>query len=46
MWGLRRALAGMEPERALGVLTNQLRETESNVEFLLTVQKNGLRLVD
>lgn len=46
MWGLRRALAGMEPEHALGVLTNQLRKTESNVEFLLTVQKNGLRLVD
>ena len=46
MWGLRRALAGMEPEQALGVLTNQLRKTESNVEFLLTVQKNGLRLVD
>ena len=46
MWGLRRTLAGMEPEQALGVLTNQLRKTESNVEFLLTVQKNGLRLVD
>ena len=46
MWGLRRALAGMEPEQARGVLTNQLRKTESNVEFLLTVQKNGLRLVD
>ena len=46
MWGLRRALAGMEPEQAQGVLTNQLRKTESNVEFLLTVQKNGLRLVD
>ena len=46
MWGLRRALAGMEPEQALNILTNQLRKTESNVEFLLTVQKNGLRLVD
>ncbi len=46
MWGLRRALAGMEPEQALNSLTNQLRKTESNVEFLLTVQKNGLRLVD
>mgnify|MGYP000943850064 FL=1 len=46
MWGLRRALAGMESEQALNILTNQLRKTESNVEFLLTVQKNGLRLVD
>ena len=46
MWGLRRALTGMEPEQALNILTNQLRKTESNVEFLLTVQKNGLRLVD
>ena len=45
MWGLRRALAGMEPEQALNILTNQLRKTESNVEFLLTVQKNGLRRV-
>ena len=25
MWGLRRALAGMEPEQALNILTNQLR---------------------
>ena len=46
MWGLRRALAGMEPEQALNILTNQLRKTESNVEFLLTAQNNGLRLVD
>ena len=44
MWGLRRALAGMEPEQALGVLTNQLRKTQNNAEFLITVQKNGLRV--
>lgn len=42
MWGLRRVLAGLEPEQALGVLTSRLRETQSNVEFLLTVQKRGL----
>lgn len=44
MWGLRRVLAGMEPEQALSVLTNQLRKTDSNAEFLMTVQKNGLRM--
>ena len=44
MWGLRRVLAGMEPEQALSVLTNQLRKTETNAEFLMTVQKNGLRM--
>ena len=44
MWGLRRVLAGMEPEQALSVLTNQLRKTETNAEFLMTVQKTGLRM--
>ncbi|MFW0155709.1 transcription termination factor Rho [Rothia sp. P6271] len=42
MWRLRRVLAGLEQEQALGVLTSKLRETQSNVEFLLTVQKSGL----
>lgn len=42
MWRLRRVLAGLDQEQALGVLTSKLRETQSNVEFLLTVQKSGL----
>ena len=39
-----KVLIGMEPEQALSVLTNQLRKTETNAEFLMTVQKNGLRM--
>lgn len=42
MWRLRRVLAGLDQEQALGVLTSKLRDTQSNVEFLLTVQKSGL----
>ncbi|QRZ62270.1 transcription termination factor Rho [Rothia sp. ZJ932] len=42
MWGLRRVLAGMEQEQALNLLTSRLRETGSNVEFLLAVQKSQL----
>ncbi len=42
MWRLRRVLAGLDQEQALGVLTSKLRDTGSNVEFLLTVQKSGL----
>lgn len=42
MWRLRRVLAGLDQEQALSVLTSKLRDTQSNVEFLLTVQKSGL----
>ncbi|MEX3609604.1 transcription termination factor Rho [Rothia sp. LK2588] len=42
MWRLRRVLAGLDQEQALSVLTSKLRDTGSNVEFLLTVQKSGL----
>lgn len=42
MWRLRRVLAGLDQEQALGVLTSKLRDTQSNVEFMLTVQKSGL----
>lgn len=42
MWRLRRVLAGMDPEQSLSVLLSKLRETGSNVEFLLTVAKSGL----
>lgn len=42
MWRLRRVLAGMDQEQSLSVLLNKLRETQSNVEFLLTVAKSGL----
>ncbi|MDO4898564.1 MAG: transcription termination factor Rho, partial [Rothia sp. (in: high G+C Gram-positive bacteria)] len=42
MWRLRRVLAGMDQEQSLSVLLSKLRETGSNVEFLLTVAKSGL----
>ncbi|MFW0168830.1 transcription termination factor Rho [Rothia sp. P4278] len=42
MWRLRRVLAGMDQEQSLSVLLSKLRETQSNVEFLLTVSKSGL----
>lgn len=43
MWGLRRVLAGMEQEQALNLLTTKLRDTGSNVEFLLSVQKSQFK---
>ncbi|WP_237233193.1 transcription termination factor Rho [Rothia nasisuis] len=42
MWRLRRVLAGMDQEQSLSILLNKLRDTQSNVEFLLTVAKSGL----
>ena len=42
MWRLRRVLAGLDQQQALEVLTSKLRETSSNVEFLLKVQKTTL----
>ncbi|MBD2761094.1 transcription termination factor Rho [Kocuria sp. cx-455] len=42
MWKLRRVLSGLEQQQALELLTNKLRETQSNTEFLLQVQKTTL----
>nr|WP_231916075.1 transcription termination factor Rho [Microbacterium karelineae] len=41
-WKLRRALAGMDQQHALGVILEKLKETESNVEFLVQMQKSAL----
>ncbi|MFE5672532.1 transcription termination factor Rho [Agromyces sp. NPDC056523] len=38
-WKLRRALAGLEPQQALEAVLGRLRETQSNTEFLLLMQK-------
>lgn len=40
-WKLRRALAGLEPQQALEAVLGRLRETQSNTEFLLLMQKNA-----
>ncbi|MFT3798547.1 MAG: transcription termination factor Rho [Microbacterium sp.] len=39
-WKLRRALAGLDPQQALEVILGKLKETSSNVEFLLQMQKS------
>jgi transcription termination factor Rho len=40
-WKLRRALAGLEPQQALEAILGRLRETQSNTEFLLLMQKSA-----
>jgi transcription termination factor Rho len=42
MWRLRRVLSGLDTQQALELLTTKIRETGSNVEFLLQVQKTTL----
>ncbi|AJT41353.1 transcription termination factor Rho [Psychromicrobium lacuslunae] len=42
MWRLRRVLSGLEQQQALELLTSKLRETQSNVEFLMQIQKSTL----
>ncbi|HEX4058560.1 MAG TPA: transcription termination factor Rho [Galbitalea sp.] len=39
-WKLRRALAGIEPQQALETVLGKLKETASNVEFLMQIQKS------
>ena len=41
-WKLRRALAGLDPQQALEVVLGKLKETDSNVEFLLQMQNAQL----
>nr|WP_314843320.1 transcription termination factor Rho [uncultured Microbacterium sp.] len=38
-WKLRRALAGLDQQQALEVVLGKLKETHSNVEFLVQMQK-------
>jgi transcription termination factor Rho len=39
-WKLRRALAGLDQQQALEVVLGKLKETHSNVEFLVQMQKS------
>ncbi|WP_368499537.1 transcription termination factor Rho [Herbiconiux sp. A18JL235] len=39
-WKLRRALAGVDQQQALEIVLSRLKETSSNVEFLMQVQKS------
>jgi transcription termination factor Rho len=40
MWRLRRLLHNMEQQQAIELLIQQMRKTKSNVELLMTIQKN------
>ncbi len=42
VWQLRRVLHALEPQQALEVLMERMRETKSNAEFLLHVQKTTI----
>jgi transcription termination factor Rho len=39
-WKLRRALAGLDQQQALEIVLGKLKETSSNVEFLMQIQKS------
>lgn len=39
MWQLRRVLSGLEQQQSLELLTSKLKDTSSNAEFLLKIQK-------
>ena len=39
VWKLRRVLSGLEGQQALELLLERLRKTQSNIEFLMQVQK-------
>ena len=40
IWKLRRALAGLETQQALELVMTRLKDTQSNVEFLLQLEKS------
>jgi transcription termination factor Rho len=42
IWQLRRVLHALEPQQALEVLMERMKETKSNAEFLLQVQKTTI----
>ena len=39
MWKLRRVLGSLEQQQALEVVLDKLKETQSNAEFLMLIQK-------
>jgi transcription termination factor Rho len=39
VWKLRRVLAALDQQQAIELLLNKLKETRSNIEFLMQVQK-------
>ena len=45
-WKLRRALAGLDQQQALESVLGKLKDTSSNVEFLMQMQKTGAATKD
>ncbi|PPI54244.1 transcription termination factor Rho [Rathayibacter toxicus] len=41
-WKLRRALAGLDQQQALEIILSRLKETSSNVEFLMQVSRSAV----
>jgi transcription termination factor Rho len=39
VWGLRRVLHALDPQQAIELLLDRMKQTKSNYEFLLQVQK-------
>jgi transcription termination factor Rho len=39
VWKLRRVLSGLESQQALELLLGRLKKTQTNIEFLMQVQK-------
>ena len=39
VWKLRRVMGALEPQQAIELLLDRLKQTRSNVEFLMQVQK-------
>jgi len=41
VWKLRAVLHALEPAAAIELLINKVRETKSNAEFLVAIQRNS-----
>ena len=39
MWKLRRVLSALDPQQAIELLMDRLKDTKNNLEFLMQVQK-------
>ena len=46
MWSLRRVLPGLDTQQALELLTGKIRDTQSNAEFLMLVNRTTLGTKD
>jgi transcription termination factor Rho len=46
VWKLRRVLHALDSQQALELLLNKMKETKSNAEFLLQIQKTTSLPID